>query len=312
MALVSLRDVSVSRGGPLLLDRANLQIERGERVCLLGRNGVGKSTLMALIRGDLAPDGGEVARQPGVRVAHLSQEVPAGRTGNVFDLIAGGLDDAESWDVPPKVERVLTRMKLDGGAAFEALSSGMKRRVLLARAIVGDPDVLLLDEPTNHLDIDAIRWLEDFLLRFEGTLLFVTHDRVFLQALATRIVEIDRGKLFDWTCDYPTFLKRREEAALAGEAQPGALSSIRSWRRRRSGFVKGDRRPDGPATRDESAPSRRCADERAEAPREARATARVQLAGGRTLRRRWSSSAKDVAFRPTAKRTVISDATDDV
>ncbi len=231
MALVSLREVSVSRGGPLLLERANLQVERGERVCLLGRNGVGKSTLMALIRGDLAPDDGEVARQTGVRVANLAQEVPAGHTGTIFEEVAAGLEGEgdgtpaghrEDWNQRPRVERVLTRMRLDPDAAFEALSTGMKRRVLLARAIVGDPDVLLLDEPTNHLDIDAIRWLEDFLLRFEGTLLFVTHDRVFLQALATRIVEIDRGKLFDWTCDYPTFLVRKE-AALAAEAQQQAL-----------------------------------------------------------------------------------------
>jgi ATP-binding cassette subfamily F protein uup len=223
MALLSLRDVGLSFGGPKLLDGVNLRIERGERVCLLGRNGEGKSTLLRLIEGALAPDEGEVVRQQGVKVARLAQEVPVGRAGTVADLVAEGLavdHDPHAADVERhRVDVILSRTGLDGDAAFETLSSGMKRRVLLARALVAEPDVLLLDEPTNHLDIDAIRWLEDFLARYGGTLVFVTHDRVFLGRLATRIVELDRGRLFDWDCDYPTFLKRRDNLLAAEERQ---------------------------------------------------------------------------------------------
>ena len=225
MALLSLRDVSLAFGGPRLLDGVDLAVERGERVCLLGRNGEGKSTLLKLIRGELEPDEGEVIRQQGLRIARLPQEVPPGRGGTVADEVAEGLDDGGPR--PPtgadhRVEAILSRMGLDPDARFEALSSGMKRRVLLARALVAEPDILLLDEPTNHLDIEAIRWLEDFLLRYGGTLVFVTHDRVFLGRLATRIVELDRGRLYDWACDYPTFLKRKEEL-LAAEARQAAL-----------------------------------------------------------------------------------------
>jgi ABC transport system ATP-binding/permease protein len=228
MALLSLREVSLSFGGPRLLDRVDLQIERGERVCLTGRNGEGKSTLLRLIEGGLRPDEGTVIRQQGLRIARLPQDVPEGHGGSVADEVAAGLDDQDhdhdhaEGSTQHRVEAVVTRMGLDGGACFADLSSGMKRRVLLAQSLVAEPDVLLLDEPTNHLDIDAIRWLEDFLLRFGGTLIFVTHDRVFLEKLATRIVEIDRGRLFDWACDYPTFLKRREDL-LAGEARREAL-----------------------------------------------------------------------------------------
>ncbi len=223
MALVSIRGVSVAFGGPTLLDRVDWQVERGERVGLVGRNGAGKSTLLKLLHGDLAPDEGEVLRSQGVRVARLIQEVPEGRGGSVFDEVAVGLDEGDGGDTPDHaVDRVLSRMKLDPDVLFQSLSSGMKRRVLLARALVREPDVLLLDEPTNHLDIESIRWLEDYLLRFGGTLVFVTHDRTFLGRLATRIVEVDRARLFDWSCDYPTFLDRKE-AALAAEERQEAL-----------------------------------------------------------------------------------------
>ncbi len=224
MALLSLRDVSLSFGGPLLLDKASLPIERGDRLCLLGRNGEGKSTLLKLIHGNLTPDEGEVIRQQGLRISRLPQEVPRGVLGIVADEVAKGLSDhGIAADVHDhRVLAVLSRIGLDPDARFEELSSGMKRRALLARAIVIDPDILLLDEPTNHLDIDSIRWLEDFLSRYVGTLVFVTHDRVFLERLATRIVELDRGKLYDWACDYPTFLKRRDEL-LAAEARQTAL-----------------------------------------------------------------------------------------
>ena len=221
MALVSLRGVRLAFGGPMLLDGVDLMIERGERVCLLGRNGEGKSTLLRLIRGDLEADEGEVVRQQGLRVARLPQEVPEGRGGTVAEEVSAGLDDPEhpAIESDHRVDAVISRMGLDPTERFAELSSGMKRRVLLARAIVDEPDILLLDEPTNHLDIESIRWLEEFLLRYGGTLAFVTHDRVFLSRLATRIVELDRGRLYDWACDYPTFLKRKEDVLAAEERQ---------------------------------------------------------------------------------------------
>ncbi|MEX1094627.1 MAG: ATP-binding cassette domain-containing protein [Planctomycetales bacterium] len=238
MPLLNLSDVSFTWSGPPLLDRVELRVEPGERIGLLGRNGSGKSTLMKLIAGEIAPDAGDVRRASGLRVARLVQEVPTGYTGTVAEVVAEGAaanlrstssaggDPAErhsdEWKVRHAAERVLSRMKLDGDAAFATLSSGMKRRVLLAQALAGEPDILLLDEPTNHLDIASIAWLERFLQGYDGTLLFVTHDRVFLQALATRIVEIDRGRLYDWTCDYATFLQRKQ-AALDAEEKQNAL-----------------------------------------------------------------------------------------
>ena len=213
MALFSLRNVSLAFGGPRLLDQVSLQIERGERLCLMGRNGEGKSTLLRLVRGEIEPDEGEFIRQQGLVVSMLPQQVPRERTGTVEDQVAKGLQEEghEALGSDHRVQAVLSRLSLDALARFEDLSSGMKRRVLLAAALVTDPDILLLDEPTNHLDIESIRWLEVFLLRFGGTIIFVTHDRVFLEKLATRIVELDRGRLYDWACDYPTFLKRRDE-----------------------------------------------------------------------------------------------------
>lgn len=226
MALISLQEVSLGFGGPLLLENVSLQIERGESVGLLGRNGAGKSTLLKLINGDISSDGGNLARQQNLRVAYLPQEVPQGLTGTVSSVVASGLDSASgaenNWQEQLQVEQTLSRMQLDPSAAFEVLSAGLKRRVLLARGLVRNPDLLLLDEPTNHLDIDAIDWLEDFLKRWGGTLFFVTHDRVFLQHLATRIVELDRGRLFDWNCDYTTFLQRKE-ALLNAEQEQAVL-----------------------------------------------------------------------------------------
>src|SRR5688572_25613321 len=228
MALVSLQDVSLGFGGPRLFEEINLQIEQGEWVGLLGRNGMGKSTLLKLINGDILPQSGTVSRQQNLRVAYLPQEVPVGVTGKVFDIVAGGLDapisvaDEHHWQAQLQVEQVISRMQLDAEAKFEMLSAGMKRRVMLARGLVKDPDLLLLDEPTNHLDITSIDWLEGFLKRWGGTLLFVTHDRVFLQKLTTRIVELDRGRLFDWNCSYPVFLERKE-AMLSAEAEQNVL-----------------------------------------------------------------------------------------
>ncbi len=244
---MTLNDVDYSVGGPLLLDGVELSIERGERIALIGRNGAGKSTLMRLIDGELKPDDGEIRREQGVRVTRLEQEVPAGADGSVYDVVAGGLGDAgaalaeyhrllhaedydaladvqarveslDGWRIDQRVTEVLERLQLDGDAAFTRLSGGMKRRVLLARAVVSAPDILLLDEPTNHLDIAAIDWLEGFLKQWPGALVFVTHDRRFLRALATRIVEIERGALTSWPGDWDNYVRRREER-LHAEAQ---------------------------------------------------------------------------------------------
>lgn len=229
MALLSLQDVSMGFGRPLLLEHVNLQIERGERVCLLGRNGAGKSTLLKLINGDLLPDSGEIVRQKGMYTAYLSQEIPRELRGTVFDIVSEGLkvsDRCQSiqnrdqgWKKQHQVEKVISQMQLDSNAEFNTLSSGLKRRVLLARGLVCNPDILLLDEPTNHLDIDSIGWLEEFLLRYGGTILFVTHDRTFLKKLATRIIELDRGNLANWACDYETFLVRKQAVLDAEERQ---------------------------------------------------------------------------------------------
>ena len=232
MALVTFRDLSMGFRGPLLLDRVSCQIEPGQKIGLLGRNGSGKTTFLRLLNGEAEPDKGEMTLSPGARVASLPQDVPKDVTGTIGAVVASGIGPADwpsgtdehetEWQTEQKVKQILSRMALDAAVRFETLSSGMKRRVLLAKALVSSPDLLLLDEPTNHLDIDAITWLEDFLARWEGTLIFVTHDRMFLRKLAQRILEIDRGRLFDWSCDYDTFLARKE-AALAAEEKQDAL-----------------------------------------------------------------------------------------
>jgi len=225
MPLLTIQDVGIRFVGPPLLEKANLQIDPGQRICLVGRNGVGKTTLMRLIDGEQEPDSGEIVRQPGLRVARLDQQVPRELAGSVFDQLLGELTDdyaEEPWRRRQEVETALSKTGLDGGLTAQSLSAGMKRRVLLAKALVHRPDLLLLDEPTNHLDLDGICWLEDFLLRLNATLLFVTHDRVFLRKLATRIVEIDRGQLTSWNCDHPTYLQRKA-ANLESEAKQQAL-----------------------------------------------------------------------------------------
>ncbi len=228
MALLSLRDIRVAFGGPPLLEGASLRIEPGERICLLGRNGTGKSTLLRIVNGEVAPDEGEIVRQQGVKVALVPQEVPPGLSGTVHDVVSGG---------PGRTaEKAISRLGLPPGADFGTLSGGMQRRALIARALARDADILLLDEPTNHLDIDAIAWLENFLLREARTLLFVTHDRTFLRKLATRIVELDRGRLRDWACDYDTYLERRDADLAAESAQRGRfdkrLAEEEAWIRR--------------------------------------------------------------------------------
>ena len=224
MALITLQHVSIHFRGPPLLDDVSCQIESGQRIGLLGRNGTGKTTLMRMISGDLQPDNGTISVTAGKRVALLPQDVPQNVIGKVAEIVAAvhwgnEQDDQSDWRQKNSVEQLLNRMGLDGAAQFETLSSGMKRRVLLAQALVTNPDVVLLDEPTNHLDLGAILWLETFLLRWKATLIFVTHDRMFLRKLATRILEIDRGRLFDWSCDYDTFLARKEQMLVAEEKQ---------------------------------------------------------------------------------------------
>jgi ATP-binding cassette subfamily F protein uup len=255
MGLIWINEVSVSFGGPRLLDGATLQIEAGERIGLLGRNGSGKSTLMKLLMGDIPPDTGEIIRSGEIRIAMLPQDVPDDLPGTIYEVVASGgrehlellreyhdltlqmsragddgllkklervqhrLETSGAWLYHQRVEMVIARTDLDENAEFRILSAGMKRRVFLAKALVNDPDLLLLDEPTNHLDINAILWLEDFLLKFEKTLMLVTHDRAFLQRLATRIVEIDRGRLLSFPCDYGTYLERRQALLEAQEKQ---------------------------------------------------------------------------------------------
>jgi len=224
MALISLQEVSIGYRGPNLLDEVCCQIEAGGRIGLLGRNGAGKSTLLKMLRGDIQPDHGTIVMSPGTEVAYLQQDVPSGSDRTVTQEIALGLSEKyrqidTEWEGDQMVKQTLTQMDLDGEAMFETLSSGMKRRVLLARTIVCKPELLLLDEPTNHLDVEAIGWLEGFLKQWPGTLIFVTHDRMFLRHLATRILEIDRGRVFDWSCDYDTFLKRKEDVLSAQKKQ---------------------------------------------------------------------------------------------
>ena len=257
MALLSLKQVVVSYGGPNLLNKVDFQLDRGERVCLVGRNGAGKSTLMKLIAGDITADGGEIIGQK-LKIARLEQEVSGSTDGTVFDVVAQGLGEvapllieyhhvlhrletdyseavladlekaqhkleaADGWTVEQRVESVISRLSLNADSEFSDLSGGMKRRVLLAQALVKDPDILLLDEPTNHLDISSITWLEEFLKTYSGTVLFITHDRTFLQALATRIVQLDRGQLVSFPGDYRSYIERRE-ALLAEEEQQNAL-----------------------------------------------------------------------------------------
>jgi len=249
MALIGMQDVSVGFGGEALLEGMTFQIEQGERICLLGRNGVGKSTLIKLICGEIEPETGVISRAPSFSFACLTQIVPAGLKGTVFDVVSDGLGPrgkllaeyhllshriaAEShnkallkeldkiqhsldieggWELSRFVEMIVEKIKLDADAEVENLSAGMKRRVLLAQAIVREPDMLLLDEPTNHLDIEAITWLEEFLSQYKGALMFVSHDRAFVRKLATRIIELDRGRLINYYCDYETYLPRKQSA----------------------------------------------------------------------------------------------------
>lgn len=213
MALISCQRLHIAFGGPPVLEDANLQLERGERVGLLGRNGEGKSTLLKIIAGEVGPDAGEVVKDSGVRVSLVAQQVPEDVHGSALEVIQSGVSDAvsDAGSEDHHAERLCSLLHLDADQRFSDLSGGQQRRALLAKALVCDPDVLLLDEPTNHLDLDHIDQLEKILLRFHGSVIFITHDRTFLQRIATRIIELDRGRLTSWNCDYPTFVKRKDE-----------------------------------------------------------------------------------------------------
>ncbi len=256
MALVTFRNVSLSFGRHPLLDQTDFNIERGERVCLIGRNGAGKSSLLKMVQGEILADSGEVIREQGIKIYTLQQEVPCDTSGSVFEVVLSGLGEAgevvlkyetllqkedlqdddfekmgvlqekieqlNAWSIQNEAHTVISKLNLDGNMAFSALSGGLKRRVLLAKALVCEPDLLLLDEPTNHLDIEAIQWLEKFLPEYQGSILFISHDRAFLQKIATRIVEIDRGKLISFAGTYQNFLIHKENE-LHAESQQNAL-----------------------------------------------------------------------------------------
>jgi len=209
--LLRFDNVSLAFGSRPLLDHVSLLVDEGERVCLVGRNGEGKSSVLRLVAGLATPDDGSVWSRPGARIAMLVQDLDAVADACVRDIVAGGLsaDAGELWETTPRIDAVMSRLGLDGAASFASLSGGWRRRALLGRALVGDPDVLLLDEPTNHLDIAAIEWLESAMLSFRGALLFVSHDRAFVNRLATRVVELDRGHLSSWPGNYDDFVTRK-------------------------------------------------------------------------------------------------------
>jgi ATP-binding cassette subfamily F protein uup len=255
MSLIRLRNIHVGFGGPAILESISLSIDAGERLCLLGRNGAGKSTLLKVISGEVKADSGEQEFKQNLKIAVLDQEPRGDLKGSIFDVVAMGLgenakylqdyhhalhnftennndqtiteleraqdqvDIHNAWQLNQQVEEVLSRMKLDGDVDYVALSGGMKRRVLLAKALVIKPDILLLDEPTNHLDLSAIQWLEEQLLSYKGALMFITHDRSFMRKLSTRIIELDRGVLTSYPGNYDTYLRRKAEALHAEEIE---------------------------------------------------------------------------------------------
>ena len=254
MPLLSLQKIGLAFGHLPLFEEADLQIEPGERIALIGRNGAGKSSLLRVLSGEQPPDSGTIWREPGLRVSRLEQDVPAAGDRTVFGEVASGLgelgslvseyhqaavrvsethgaadmerlgglqhrlEERDGWRLEQKVEHIVSRLSLPAERRMDQLSGGWRRRALLGRALVSEPHLLLLDEPTNHLDIDAIRWLEEYLQGYPGAILFVTHDRAFLTAIATRIVELDRGRFTSWPGSYANYLQKKE-AALDAEAR---------------------------------------------------------------------------------------------
>jgi len=237
MPLLTIDQVTLAFGHLPLFNGANLRVEPGERLALIGRNGSGKSTLLKVVAGDIEPDTGTIWRAPALRIARLAQDIPAGDERTVREEVGAGLaPDVEGWSADHRIDAILSRLSLPADRRVAELSGGWRRRVLLGKALVDDPDLLLLDEPTNHLDIDAIEWLENHLRDFAGTLLFVTHDRAFLQRLATRIIELDRGELTAWPGSYESYLEKKA-AALDTEARDlerldKKLAEEEAWLRR--------------------------------------------------------------------------------
>ncbi|HTS52213.1 MAG TPA: ATP-binding cassette domain-containing protein, partial [Burkholderiales bacterium] len=271
MPIATLDGISLAYGHDPLLDRVELTLDAGEKVALVGRNGAGKSSLLKVLSGDGLPDEGQVWRRPGLRLAWVAQEPLLDDARTVFDAVADGLgevrdlltayevaartaasgqagavtrleqlgtelDAADGWRLKSRVDAVLNRLALSGQSSVGALSGGQRKRVALARALVGEPELLLLDEPTNHLDIAAIEWLEELLLEFAGALLFVTHDRVFLDRVASRILELDRGKLTSYPGKFAAYRARKEteleEEALRQQKFDRLLSQEEAWIRR--------------------------------------------------------------------------------
>jgi ATP-binding cassette subfamily F protein uup len=272
MSLLQMRGITLTISGAPLLDGVGLSVEAGERLCLVGRNGAGKSTLLRLLAGELQADDGEFVRRGELRIAYLRQEIPVEVHGPVYDVVAAGLGELgalcaeyhrlsealagapdagvlsrledvqhrlearDGWSLGQRVDSVLSRLELNGAVRFEELSGGLKRRVLLGRALVTEPELLLLDEPTNHLDIEAIEWLETFLREFPGSSIFVTHDRAFAAALATAVLDLDRGRLTRYDCGYQAYVQRKS-ADLESEASQTAefnrrLVQEEAWIRR--------------------------------------------------------------------------------
>ncbi|MCL1921342.1 MAG: ATP-binding cassette domain-containing protein [Kiritimatiellaeota bacterium] len=236
MALLSLRDICIQYGGPAVLDTVSLSIEEGDRACITGRNGEGKSTLLEIIAGVQSPDAGDIIRQPGLRVGYLSQDVPGDMDGSVLEVVEQGLPATAHDAHHAGAARYLSQLGLDGAQPFNALSGGMRRRALLARALIADPHLLLLDEPTNHLDIASIEWLERFLAKSRCACLFVTHDRAFLRRVAQKVLDLDRGQLEGWDCDYATFLQRKRDLLsdeeVYWERKSRKLAQEEAWIRR--------------------------------------------------------------------------------
>lgn len=254
MVLARLQQVELAFGDHVLLDKVDLDVQENERLCVVGRNGEGKSTLLKILSGDVLPDDGVVQYRDMLRIAVLQQELPKGVDRPVYDVIAEGLGDigevisqyhdetakgehadmalleslqarieaVDGWSWQQKVEAIIQKLKLPQDSRFNELSGGWQRRVMLARALVTEPELLILDEPTNHMDVDTIEWLEEQLKQFNGALVFISHDRAFVQSLATRIVDLDRGHLYNWVGDYRGFLEYREKR-LEDEATQNAL-----------------------------------------------------------------------------------------
>jgi ATP-binding cassette subfamily F protein uup len=332
MALLNLRNVELAFGSTPLLDGVECAFESGERICLLGRNGAGKSTLLKVISREITPETGQILVDPGTRIASLPQDVPANLRGSVYEIVLAGLGErgtlleqhrraiadedydaleriqhrleAEgAWDLEQDVARTLTRLSLDADIDFTTLSGGLKRRVLLARALVAEPDLLLLDEPTNHLDVDAIEWLEHLMLGWRGAILFTTHDRRLLERVASRILELDRGALTSWPGNYTNYLRRRDERehaeTLANDHFDRRLAEEEVWIR--TGIKARRTRNEGRVRRLEQMRNERTA--RREAQGSARFAAQAAQRSGRNV-----VDARDASF-AYGENTVIRDLT---